>query len=109
MAETTSQLNTIIGRFRDELAKLGIQAEQILLFGSQAHGTAHEWSDIDLIVISSDWTGYNERERLEITGVAAIRLLAPIHAQGFTPDEIANHELTSFWEYVLADAVLVAA
>jgi predicted nucleotidyltransferase len=92
-----------------ELAKDGIRCEQFLLFGSQARGTAHEWSDIDLIVVSPDWAGLDDRERLELAGVAAIRLLEPIHAQGFTPDEIANHQLTTFWEYVLAEAVPVAA
>lgn len=109
MAKTASELADIIRRFRHELTKEGIQCEQILLFGSQARGTAHEWSDIDLIVISPDWAGYNGRERLEILGAAAIRLLAPIQAQGFTPDEIATHQLTTFWEYVLAEAVPVAA
>jgi len=106
---TTPNLTDIIRRYRAELEKLGIRAEQILLFGSQARGTAHEWSDIDLIVVSPDWAPYNSRERLEIAGVAAIQLLQPIQAQGFTPDEIANHELTTFWEYVLAEAVPVAA
>ena len=106
---TTSNLTDIIRRYRMELAKDGIRCEQILLFGSQARGTAHEWSDIDLIVVSPDWARYNGRERLEILGMAAGRIMEPIQAQGFTPDEIANHQLTTFWEYVLAEAVPVAA
>src|SRR5438034_944856 len=107
MAKTASELDDIISRFRDEIEKMGIRCEECLLFGSQARGTAQEWSDIDLIVISPDWAGYNERERLEMLGIAAGRIMEPIEAQGFTPDEIANHELTSFWEYVLAEAVPV--
>src|SRR4051794_39538083 len=109
MAETPSELTDVIRRFRAELLKEDIRCEQILLFGSQARGTAHEWSDIDLIIISPDWAGYNERQRLEILGAVAIRLPAAIQAQGFTPDEIANHQLSSFWEYVLAEAVPIAA
>jgi predicted nucleotidyltransferase len=88
---------------------MGIRCERVLLYGSQSTGTAHEGSDIDLIVISPDWSGYNGRERLELLGVAAGRILEPVQAQGFTPAEIANHELTTFWEYVLAEAVPVAA
>src|SRR2546423_149514 len=105
---TTSQHMLATGRELDGVFWCHLPLEE-MLFGSRARGTDHEWSDIDLIVVSPDWAGYNERERLEITGVAAIQLLEPIHAQGFTPDEIANHELTSFWEYVLAEAVPVAA
>ena len=109
MAEIAPNLTDIIRRYRAELLKDGIHCERILLFGSQARGTAHEWSDIDLIVVSPDWAPYNGRERLEILGMAAGRIMEPIQAQGFTPAEIANHELTTFWEYVLAEAVPVAA
>jgi predicted nucleotidyltransferase len=57
---------------------MGIRAEQILLFGSQADGTAQEGSGVDLIVISKDWEKNSRRERLEILGVAAARILEPV-------------------------------
>jgi len=47
MAQTTPELEQIIRRFRKQLEKMGIQVEQLLLFGSQADGTAQEGSDID--------------------------------------------------------------
>jgi len=40
MAETTSQLNSIIRRFRAELEKMGIHIERVMLYGSQATQTA---------------------------------------------------------------------
>lgn len=109
MVKTAPNLTDIICHYRLELEKVGICCEQLLLFGSQAHGNAHEWSDIDVIVVSSDWSRYNRRERLEILGMAAGRIMQPVQGQGFTPEEIATHQLTTFWEYVLADAVPVAA
>jgi len=36
MDQTTPELEQIIQRFRKQLEKMGIQVEQILLFGSQA-------------------------------------------------------------------------
>jgi uncharacterized protein len=91
----------IIHRYCEELARAGIRCERVLLFGSQAEGTAHEGSDIDLFVISSDWAPYGLRERLEILGAAAARILEPIQAHGATPEEIASGELSPFWQYVL--------
>ena len=88
---------------------MGIRCERMLLFGSQATATAHEGSDIDLFVISPDWAGYSERERLEMLGIAAVRLLEPIQARGATPEEIAEHRLTPFWEQVLREQAIVVS
>lgn len=109
MAQTTSKLEMIIRRFRTELEKMDIHCDQVLVFGSQATGTAEEGSDIDLFVVSSDWARYNDRERFEMLGVAAARILEPIQARGVTPEEIATHRLTPFWEQVLKEQAVVVA
>jgi predicted nucleotidyltransferase len=101
MAKATPELKQIVQRYRTQLKKMGIQPVKILLYGSQATGTAKEGSDIDLIVISKDWEKYNRRERLELLGVASARILEPIQAQGFTPSEITSKEIMPFWEHVI--------
>jgi predicted nucleotidyltransferase len=88
---------------------MGIRCERILLFGSQANGTAEEGSDIDLFVVSSDWARYSDRERFEMLGIAAARILEPIQARGITPDEIATHRLSPFWEQVLQEQAIAIA
>ena len=103
MAETTPELKRIVKRYRVELQKMGIRPTRILLYGSQATGTAREGSDIDLIVISGDWIKYSQRQRLELLGVAAARILEPVQAQGFTPTEIRRKQLTPFWEHVMKE------
>jgi predicted nucleotidyltransferase len=85
---------------------MGIRPTRILVYGSQASGTAHEGSDIDLIVISGDWRKYNYRERLELLGIAAARILEPVQAQGFTPNEIEEDHVTPFWEHVLKEQAI---
>lgn len=106
MVKTTPELDVIVQRFRAELEKMGIRCEQILLFGSQARGTAVEGSDIDLFVVSSDWASYNDRERFEILGTAAARILEPIQARGVTPEEIAGHRLAPLWQQVLSEEAI---
>lgn len=41
--------------YLDSLPPLGIHARRAILYGSQARGTAHEWSDIDLIVLAPEF------------------------------------------------------
>ena len=101
MAETTPQLKLIIRRFRAELEKMGIHIERVMLYGSQASESAQDGSDIDLIIISPDFTPFNQRERLEMLGVASARILESVQANGFTPQEIEKRQLMPFWEQIL--------
>jgi predicted nucleotidyltransferase len=93
----------IVKRYIGELKKLGIHSEKVLVYGSQSMGTAQEGSDIDLFVLSSDWEKFSQRERLEILGVAAARLLEPIQAQGYTPEEVSKHRIAPFWLQVMQE------
>ncbi len=101
MVKKTSQLNRIVARYREELAHLGIHVTAMFLYGSYARDAHHEGSDIDLIVVSPDFAGLNLRERLELLGTAAARILEPIQAYGLTPQEIEQHALAPFWSNIL--------
>ncbi len=85
---------------------MGIRVERVLLYGSFASGEAREGSDIDLIVISDNWTKYNHRERLELLGIAAARILEPVQAQGFTQKEITQRQIMPFWEQVMKEQAI---
>lgn len=106
MAKAKTGVKAIVSRYCRELERMGVTCERVLLFGSQAKGTAHEGSDIDLLVISEAWAPYNERERLEMLGIAAARILEPIQARGATPDEVATHQLSPFLEQVLHEQAI---
>lgn len=85
---------------------MGIHPEKVMLYGSQAAGTAVEGSDIDLIVISGDWAEMSQRERLELLGIASARILEPVQAQGFTPAEISKNQIMPFWAHVLKEQAI---
>ncbi len=103
MAKRTPELKQIVKRYRAQLEKMGIRPVRILLYGSQAAGTAREGSDIDLIVISGDWKKYNHRQRLELLGIASARILEPVQAQGFTPSEIRTKKVMPFWQEIIKE------
>ena len=109
MTQASAHVKRIVGRYCRQLEQMGIRSEQVLLFGSQAKGTAHEGSDIDLLIVSSAWVPYGEHERLELLGIAAARILEPVQARRATPDEIARHQLSPFLEQVLTEQAVVVA
>jgi hypothetical protein len=101
LVKKSPQLNRIVTLYREELAHLGIRVTAIFLYGSYARDRRHEGSDIDLIVISPDFARFNLRERLELLGTAAARVLEPIQAYGLTQEEVEQHSLTPFWSDIL--------
>lgn len=72
MAEATIVEVTVAETIKSYLARLpryGIHARRAILFGSQATGTADQWSDIDLIVLAPEFDGeypYELRRQLWI-------------------------------------------
>lgn len=56
----------IIRLYLNKVTGSGIPVEQAYLFGSRAKGTAHEWSDLDLCVISTAFGHDRFEERLKL-------------------------------------------
>lgn len=75
MLAKDQRLNKVIINFKKALTKQGIKADRIILFGSQAQGTASENSDIDVVVISSNFKGLNFMQRCEILGRASNKVI----------------------------------
>jgi len=86
----------IIKRYKEELRKLGIRPERVILYGSRAKGKGDAHSDIDAVVISRDFAPMDLRERLEILGMAAARILEPVQTLGYTPEEFEVQGKGSF-------------
>lgn len=102
MATQRSTPRAELTAFCDELRRAHIRPERMLLFGSWARGRPREDSDIDLIVVSKDFARVGFRRRLEILGVAAGRAWVSVQAFGYTPEEFAAPEPTSFLAIALS-------
>jgi predicted nucleotidyltransferase len=66
MAEINALALELAQKFLAKLGKQGIKIKSAYLFGSYAKGTEHEWSDIDIAIISPDfaYNRFDERVRL---------------------------------------------
>lgn len=83
------KVKPVIEVYLAELKKR-ITPEKVILFGSYAKGEAGEESDIDLVVISSDFAKYAFPDRLDILYHARRHPLTrkvPMDIFGFTPEE----------------------
>jgi predicted nucleotidyltransferase len=66
MVEISDIVISKIKRFIAELEKNSIHVQKAVLFGSHAKGTSNEWSDIDLAIVSDDFSGdrFDDKARI---------------------------------------------
>jgi predicted nucleotidyltransferase len=97
MDKTT--INEIIAFLKQSLSENGVHVHSIALFGSALHGNMSEDSDIDLIVISSDFNKLDLFDRARLTMKAETETLKkfkiPMDVINLSPKEyeISNYRL----------------
>jgi len=107
MYKAGSQIKEIVAEYTQTLKTLGVNVERVILYGSYALGNERKDSDIDLVIISKDFQKMNLRERLEVLGIAAARIMKPIEAKGYTPEELEATQEASFLKEVLEIGVSI--
>lgn len=99
--EQLSQIETAIKQYIEELKKIGVRPERIILYGSYAKGTAKPYSDMDLVIVSKDLEKWPGIERLQILAQATLHVDATLEVLGYTPKEIQDHgDESIFWEEI---------
>ncbi len=63
-----------VKRYLDALALQGIPIEYAVIFGSRVRGNADQWSDIDLIVVSSHFDDMKDRSAVNLLWRLAARI-----------------------------------
>ena|SRR6266446_5219969 len=81
-------LNSYINSYLDYCHTLGISFQKVLLFGSYVRNQQHNNSDIDLALVSSQFTGKPLDDRMKIAK-ANIRFFE-IEPHLYTPEEFNN-------------------
>ncbi|OGL78687.1 hypothetical protein A3J43_03190 [Candidatus Uhrbacteria bacterium RIFCSPHIGHO2_12_FULL_54_23] len=96
MDRTTVNLQPIIEEYVGDLSRT-IAIDGIFLFGSYARGDVRKDSDVDLIVLSEDFSDMNFIERMILLSRARGKgmLEFPADIIGYTPEEFADIEKDS--------------
>ncbi|MBE9593329.1 MAG: nucleotidyltransferase domain-containing protein [Proteobacteria bacterium] len=95
MALSEDRLDEIIAGFVARLAR-EIPVEEVILFGSYAHGKAKEHSDIDLAIISNWFIDKTHIENMQYLSRVAASYDTLIEALPFTTEEYENLDKRTF-------------
>lgn len=95
-------INDVIDFLRHSLIQYGIHVDSIALFGSALTGNMVKDSDIDLIIISSDFINLDIFERAKMTMKPETETLKkfkiPMDIINLSPDEYNDSNLRLFYQ-----------
>jgi predicted nucleotidyltransferase len=107
MAQTKTDLIATIRCYAEELERLGVPVERIILYGSHHRGVAHKDSDIDIAVFSEV---FGPPRHLEFSGVlseAKWTTEPMIEAIGFHPSVLEHLNPISFLHEIVSTGEVV--
>ena len=91
MAKIPDKVKDVVEKFIRHLQENNIPIKKAILFGSYAKGNYHEWSDIDLAIVSKAFIGNRMQDRdkirlIKLTTSSALEVL-PYRPEDFTTDD----------------------
>ena len=91
MDKIPAKIQKLIKKYINALEKNNVPIRQAVLFGSYARGHAHDWSDIDIALVSDAFEGTRFRDRNKIrkitVGISSDLSPLPYRTNDFTPDD----------------------
>ena len=95
-------IDAVIDFLKQSLIKYGIRVDSIALFGSALKGSIDKDSDIDLIIISSDFIDLDLFERAKLTMKPETETLKkfkiPLDIINLSPEEYKDSNLRFFYQ-----------
>ena len=95
-----SELRKAVADFIERLQK-GIRIEAVILYGSYAQGAPHEWSDVDIAVISPDFEGLSLSKRQEILSRLSLGRYPRLAPIGYPSSEYDDPAPASFLREII--------
>ncbi len=90
MVVATDEVIKVVEKFLRIVKDANIRVERAILFGSYARGNAGEWSDIDIAIVSPDFSGirfYDSKRLIPFLLKIDTRIeLHPFRPEDFTED-----------------------
>ena len=91
MAAVTDEAIEVLERFLILLKTTSIRIETAVLFGSYARGYAHEWSDIDVALVSPDFSGVRFYDR-KMLNPFMLNVDTRIETHPFMPEDFTEDD-----------------
>ena len=104
MAKTkTSTRAATLARQAIDYLRPKVRVDQAILFGSHARGTADEWSDVDLAIVSPDFARMSHSELMDLLVEASLAVDPAVEIRAYTPRDLAEARPTNFLGHILAE------
>ena len=89
MAQVPDKILELINKFIEEVKKDNITISKAVLFGSYSNNTYHEYSDIDIAVVSEDFEGISFYDSKKLNGTM-LRTSIDIETHPYRPEEFTT-------------------
>lgn len=90
------EIKNIINSLVIDLEAQKIRVDKVILFGSYAHGTPREFSDIDIAVISPSFSNKNIFKIQEDLARILSKYLSRVEPIGYSPEQFDQPDSTTF-------------
>jgi len=91
MDKIPAKIRQLLKKYISELEKNKVHIHKAVLFGSYAAGSPHEWSDIDIVLVSDAFEGIRMRDRSKIRkitmAISSDLSPLPFRPEHFTPED----------------------
>ncbi len=89
MALVSDEIVEKLKEFLDVVSGNGFHIERAIMFGSYAKGNAGKWSDIDIALVSKDFTGVRFYDRKKLNRYL-IKIDSRIETHPFRPEDFTR-------------------
>ena len=104
--KTATHTGEIVRRAIERLQQK-ILVQQAILFGSHAVGEADAWSDVDLAVISPDFSRLSHRKVMDLLVDVGLAVDPSVEIRPYTPRDLREARPTNFLGHILAKGKVV--
>jgi tRNA nucleotidyltransferase (CCA-adding enzyme) len=79
----------VVRNYAKDIEERGVNLRTVILYGSFAKGTQHEWSDIDVALVADEFTGFTFNDKKLFRGLGVKEPYVMIQAKTY-PTEYFN-------------------
>ena len=91
MDQIPAKTRRIINQYIKELEKNKIHIQRAVMFGSHSKGLFHEWSDIDIALVSDAFDGVRMRDRNKIRRIT-LSISSDLSPLPFRPEDFTTED-----------------
>ncbi len=105
MAQVAVPIVKIVKKYIQALEQSHIHIKSAVLFGSYVRGNTHEWSDLDIALVSDDFEGirFLDREKIADVTLSVDSRISPLP---YRPEDFSDDDL--FVQEILRTGIRIA-